>query len=267
MTDCCDGRNYSAAGEVQTAIPGVSSAVQQVIHIIRAGLAVGACLTVTLAGAQSTNPFPDMPVDAATLRVQNQAEEVFQRTDYDRAFFIYRNELVPIGDKYGQYMVGFMYLTGKGVEEDRVMASAWYRLAAERGTREFIRARDQVMATFDEAQRAESDRLFIELRKQYGDLVLLARAIRKDYEELRGRTGSRLSADSSPVAVVDMSTTGVARSGSEYYGRIERRMKARLEYIAKHAEVGIIDIDVENVENMDIDAIERQVAAHLSQIR
>jgi hypothetical protein len=62
---------------------------------------------------------------------------------------------------------------------------------------------------------------------------------------------------------VDLNSSGVARSGSEYYSLIERRMKARLEYIVKHTEIGIIDLDVENI---DIDLIERQVAAHLSQI-
>lgn len=192
-----------------------------------------------------------------------QADEVYERTDYKRAFFIYRNELVPIGDKYGQYMVGFMYLTGKGVAEDPVTASAWYRLSAERGTPEFIRVRDQQMAKLDDVQRAESDRQFIALRKQYGDLVLLAKAIREDYDELKARTGSRLSADSSPVSVVDMNASGVARSGSEYYSRIERRMKARIEYLVNHAEIGIIDLESDNI---DIDSIERQVAAHLSQI-
>ena len=204
-----------------------------------------------------------MPVDAKTLRVQSQAEEVYERTDYKRAFFIYRNELAPIGDKYGQYMVGFMYLTGKGIAEDRVTASAWYRLAAERRTKEFVRVRDQVMGTLSDAQRAESDLQYIELRKQYGDLVLLAKAIREDYEDLKSRTGSRLSAVTSPVSVIDMNSSGAARSGSDYYGRIERRMKARLAYIAKHAEIGIIDLDSDNI---DIDTIERQVAAQLGQI-
>jgi hypothetical protein len=229
-------------------------------------LAISACLFAPLAAAQTASSFPEMPVDSKTLRVQNQAEEVYERTDYKRAFFIYRNELVPIGDKYGQYMVGFMYLTGKGVEEDRIAASAWYRLAAERGTRQFVGVRDQVMAKLDATELAESDRQFIELRKQYGDLALLTRAIREDYEELRTRTGSKVGADSSPVAVLDMNTTGVARSGSEYYGRIERRMKARLDYIAKRAEIGIIDLDVDDVENVDIDALERQVSVHLGQL-
>jgi hypothetical protein len=223
-------------------------------------LGAAACLFASLAAAQS---FPEMPVNSKTLHVQNQAEEVYERADYERAFFIYRNELVPIGDKYGQYMVGFMYLTGKSVAEDRVAASAWYRLAAERGTKEFIQSRDQVMASLDAAQRAESDRIFVELRQEHGDLALLAKAIREDYERLRGRTGTRLSGDSSPLAVIDMNSAGVSRSGSDYYGRIERRMKARLEYIGKHTEIGIIDLDAENI---DIDSFERQIATHLSRI-
>lgn len=215
------------------------------------------------AGAQTSGSVPDMPVDARTLRVQDKAEEVYQRTDYKRAYFIYRNELAPIGDKYGQYMVGFMHLTGKGVEEDRVAASAWYRLAAERGTQEFIGARDQVMRSLDEAQRAESDRMYIELRQQYGDLVLLAKAIREDYDMLRERTGSRIGAGGSPVTVLELNRAGAVGSGSDYYERIERRIQARLDYISRHTEIEIIDIDVHTV---DIDAIEQQIAARVSRL-
>jgi hypothetical protein len=229
-------------------------------------LAVSTFFLVSAAAAQTTPSFPDMPLDNATLAVQNQAEEVYERTDYKRAFFIYRNELVPIGDKYGQYMVGFMYLTGKGVAEDRVMASAWYRLAAERGTKEFMRARDQVMKTLSDEQRAESDEIFIALRKEFGDLALLTRAIREDYETLRKRTGSRVGGDTSPVTIIDMNEANGVHSASVDYARIERQMKSRLAYIARHAEIGIIDLDSEDVASADIDAIERKVAAALSQL-
>ncbi|MDJ0812981.1 MAG: hypothetical protein QNJ23_04580 [Woeseiaceae bacterium] len=232
-------------------------------HAFKAGLAVTACLFASIATAQSTNSFPQMPVDAKTLRIFNQAEEVYERTDYERAFFIYRNELAPIGDKYGQYMVGFMYLTGKGVDEDRVAASAWYRLAAERGTKEFIRARDQVLRSLNGEQRAESDQLFMELRREYGDLVLLARAIREDYQELKSRTGSRVSAGSSPVTVLDMRRSGSTTSGSEYYGRIERRLEARLDYIAQHTEIDIVDLDADS---LDIDEFEQQVENYLGRL-
>jgi hypothetical protein len=261
-------RNYSTADAVQTSIRVSRSAVRKVIHASKAGLAVAACLFVSVAVAQSNNSFPKMPVDAKTVRVQNQAEEVYNRTDYERAFFIYRKELAPIGDKYGQYMVGFMYLTGKGVEEDRIAASAWYRLAAERGTKEFVQVRDQVLRSLDEAERAESDRQFIELRKQYSDLVLLARAIREDYEELGDRTGSRLSAGASrlsasrSVVVVDMGSSG-STSGAGYYGRIEQRLLARMDYIAQYEELGISDKDIET---FNLSAIEQKIDTYLERL-
>lgn len=264
MTDSLVKRNYVVEFGVESDIASSSNAEIPVTKSLKAGLAAVVCLAASLACAQSANNFPETHLDAATLRVQNQAEEVYERNDYDRAFFIYRNELVPIGDKYSQYMVGYMYLTGKGVREDRIVASAWYRLAAERGTKEFIFARDRVMAKLNDVERAESDRLFVELRKEYGDLALLTKAIRRDYEELRERTGSRVSADSSPMAIVDLTGAGVAQSGTEYYRVIERRLQARLDYIAKRTEIGIIDVDT--VESSDIDAIERQVAVQLDQI-
>lgn len=218
-------------------------------------------LQIPVAGAQSTISFPEMPMDARTARVQNQAEEVFARGDYERAYFIYRNELTPIGDKYGQYMVGYMHLTGKGVEQDVVAASAWYRLAAERGTREFVRVASELYGTFTPEQRAESDREFSRLRKQYGDLVILARAIEHDYETLRARTGSRLGSDSAGLTIVE--PDGTARAGVGYYGRIERRMKARLAYIARHTDIQILELDAEN---FDASGIEKQVVAHLDRL-
>lgn len=204
-----------------------------------------------------------MPVDGKTLRVQDQAEEVFERTEYERAFFIYRNELVPIGDKYAQYMVGYMYLTGKGVAEDRVAGSAWYRLAAERGTKEFVAARERIMELLDEEQTAASDQLFIELRKQYGDLVLMLQALKREQQILRNRTGSRIgSADTMPMTVIS-ADRGTSRTGSDYYGQIERRMKARLEYLERQTSVEISD---SNINTVDLDAIEQLVSQQLSRV-
>lgn len=233
--------------------------------LIKPGVATALCLLfmASVAGAQSSGSIPGMPIDARTIRIQEQAEEIYERTDYERAFFIYRNELAPIGDKYGQYMVGFMYLNGKGVEEDRVAASAWYRLAAERGTKEFIGARDHVLRSLDDEQRARSDELFIALRKQYGDLVLLARAVRKDYELLRQGTGSRLGVGGSPVAVYEFDRGGSFGSGIDYYDRIERRLEARLEYIAEHTKIDIVDIDVNSI---NMDKLDEQIAAQLSEL-
>ena len=264
MTERSFIRNYSRSSAVQSGIQSSRSAVTKVIHVTKAGLAVLASLFVSVAAAQSNNSFPQISIDPKTVRVQNQAEEVYNRTEYKRAFFIYRNELAPIGDKYGQYMVGFMYLTGKGVEEDRVTASAWYRLAAERGTKEFVKVRDQMLRSLDDAERAECDRQFIELRMKYSDLTLLAKAIREDFDQLGAQTGSRLSTGSSrmntsrQVMVLDM------RGGSpEYYGRMQRRIQARLDYLAQHEE---LDIPEEDIESVDIDAIERHIEAYLQRL-
>ena len=37
--------------------------------------------------------------------------------------FIYREELAPLGDKYAQYMIGYMHEHGKGVDKDPAVAS------------------------------------------------------------------------------------------------------------------------------------------------
>jgi TPR repeat protein len=221
------------------------------------------CLQPLFAAAQEPSSFPSVPINAKTLRVQEQAEEIYQRSDYKRALFIYRNELAPIGDKYGQYMVGFMYLAGKGVPEDRVAASAWYRLAAERGTEEFVRARDGLMKNFDTAETARSNQMFIGLRKQYGDLALLMQSVRADYELLRNRTGSRLSSDSGALTIIEPGRLGATQSGAAYYGRIERRLRARLEYIARRVQIEIVDI---NVEKADVLLIEAKVNERLDKL-
>ena len=217
-------------------------------------------LQMSVAVAQYANSFPSVRLNSKTLEVQKQADEVFDRRAYDRAYFIYRNELATIGDKYGQYMVGFMYVTGKGIEEDRVAASAWYRLAAERGIKEFVQARDELMDNFDEQERARSDVMFVDLRKEYGDLALLMDAVREDYEILKSRTGSRLASDSGALTIIDTRGRASPQSGAEYYGLIEKRMKTRLAFIVKHTKIEIIDFDVDN---FDLSTIEARVNKHL----
>ena len=213
-------------------------------------LALLTCLQPFIAAAQESSSLPNASINARTLRVQDKAEEIYERTDYKRAFFIYRNELATIGDKYGQYMVGFMYLAGKGVPEDRVAASAWYRLAAERGTKEFVQVRDGLVKALDAEQKARSDRLFIELRKEYGDLDILMEAVRADYALLQQRTGSRLAAGTSPMLIMDPNA-GSTKSGAQYYGEIEQRMQARLEFIAAQTKIEIIDINKMNLSTLE----------------
>jgi hypothetical protein len=208
--------------------------------------------------AQSDTAFPGVPVDSTTLRSLEKAEALFESGNYKRSFFIFRNELAPIGDKYSQYMVGFMHLTGKGTVEDRVAAAAWYRLAAERGTREFVKVRDQLMVSLTPEQVRDCDRRFVELRKDYGDLSLIMRALRDDLEILRERTGSRIGSGTSPVTVIDLTRGGSTGSGDDFYGRVQERVQSRLEYVARQTNVEIQDLD-----DLDIATLENRVAERL----
>lgn len=212
-----------------------------------------------LAAAQSAEAFPTVHVDAKTLRVQEKAEYLFVNGRFDRAFFIYRNELAPIGDKYSQYMVGYMYEMGKSVGRDLPKAAAWYRLAAERSTPEFVQEHDRLVAKLDAAERARADRWYSALRTEVGDLAVLMKIVREDYEKLRNRTGSRLSSDSSPIAVIEMRQPAGAGSG-DYYTRIEKRIEQRLAYIVKQTRIEITDLDVDTV---DLDLVEEAVYAHI----
>jgi Sel1 repeat len=249
-------RNYVRGRTVEVSAFGNSVPVSALAAKPFALLVLCLPLLPLVTHAQVPAPFPGAPANLTTLQVQTKAEEVFERGNYERAYFIYR-ELVPIGDKYSQYMVGYMYLTGKGVPEDRVLASAWYRLAAERDTPEFVKARDELMDTLTSEQRAVSDRQFVDLRKEFGDLKLLMNAIRSDYQILKSRTGSKLGgSDSSPMTVIDSRRMGAEATGADFYGRIERRIEERLDYISRHTDIEIVDL---NPHTLDINRLEAQV--------
>ena len=67
-----------------------------------------------------------------TLSTQERVEKMYEAGEYNRALLIYEKDLAPLGDKYAQYMVGYMHLNAKGIPQDKVTALAWYRSAASR---------------------------------------------------------------------------------------------------------------------------------------
>jgi hypothetical protein len=217
--------------------------------------AVAFCLTAPGVFAQGAGPFPGSAVDSKTMRVQERVEELFEEGEYQRAHFIYRNELAPIGDKYAQYMVGYMYLTGIAVDEDPVLASAWYRLAAERSYKEFLNERDQLLKAFTEMDLVRSDYLYLQLRQQYSDVVLLLALIETDIDSRRARTGSRLSGGGGSVTIVD-ARSGSSISGDQFFGQIRRRTTARLKFIAQ--QLGRPDLNTDP-DDVDLDELRRIV--------
>lgn len=224
--------------------------------------AVLLCLAAPGAFGQGVGPFPGSAVDSQTMKIQERVEELYDDGEYSRAFSIYRNDLAPIGDKYAQYMVGYMYLTGTGVEEDAVVASAWYRLAAERSYKEFLIERDNILAAFSEVDLLASDRLYLQLRHQYSDVVLILDLIKDDLESMTARTGSRLSGGGGAVTIVDP-RGGSSVSGDQYYRQVRRRIEARMNFMAKQLDLPDLDTDPNSV---NISELERTVADFVSRI-
>lgn len=218
-------------------------------------LAIFALLTASVQAQQPTGIAAEVP-DSRTLRVQRKADELFERGEFDRAYIIYRNELAPHGDKYAQYMVGFMHLTGMGIDEDPVAASAWYRLAAERGTRQFVAVHEMLMSDMTAEERRRSDILYVEIRREYSDLAILLASIKRGMRDVRPTTGSRLSASSSPMTVIEAKSPNQSRSSAEYYRRIESELEQNLMMLSELGDFPDLETDPARV---NIDEVERLV--------
>ena len=212
-------------------------------------------LALLLPALGSAADSPDArSIHSPTLRLHQKAEELYNSGHFKRAYFIYVNELAAIGDKYAQYMAGYMYQYGKGVPEDVIRASAWYRLAAEQGAPQFVELRNQLLESMSEDMRLESDAAYLALRQKYSDLVLGIAQLREVRELLNERsTGSHLSANSSSVTVIDP-RSGVTMSRSEYVRRIESRMQYLYDYITDRLDIEPVEPGLSDREFEDLAA-------------
>jgi S1-C subfamily serine protease len=62
------------------------------------------------------------------------------------------------GYAIAQYSLGLMYFNGQGAEQDYVSGHMWFNLAAARGTKDAVRARDFVAAKMTTVQIAEAQK-------------------------------------------------------------------------------------------------------------
>jgi len=154
--------------------------------ILRSAL-IATLLTLPIVASSQEN-FLGEEANRSIQMLQEKADSDFAKGDYGSALEVYQHELAPLGDKYSQYMVGYMYLAGKGVQEDAILASAWYRLAAQRGTEQYVRIRDSLLALLNDEQQSRCDQLYIELRRKMGDLKLVQQLLRSDMQILRRRS-------------------------------------------------------------------------------
>jgi hypothetical protein len=208
---------------------------------------------------RSSELSADLP-DILTMATQDKVDALFDAGDFKRAFFIYRNELVPVGDKYAQYMVGYMYLTGMGVEEDPIAASAWYRLSAERRTPEFVAVRDQLLRNMNDDEMRRSDAEYIQLRLKYCDLAVLLSSVKRNLREVETKTGSRIQSDSNAMTVIETSG-GRIQSGSEYYGLLYSQLEDRLKLMR---EIGNFEDMETDPDSVNLRELERRVKEHIA---
>jgi hypothetical protein len=201
-------------------------------------------LAIQTSLAEEYRQFPGVPTDSRTLRIQERVEGIFLSADYGRALLIYEKELAPLGDKYAQYMVGFMHLTGKGVTANPSEALAWYRLAAERGEVPFIKARDALHASLAQAELEQSEARFAELWQRNSDRRLILDLIENDLRILRRGTDSTNGVRRGDAGRGRSIAAGYAESeaGERYYRPVRARLVERLQYLSSTndaAEAGI----------------------------
>jgi TPR repeat protein len=94
--------------------------------------------------------------------------------------------------KPAQYNLAVMYMNGEGVAVDKSRAMAWAALAAERGDKDYVDARELIYSSLSEAEFAQANQIWRELKKTYGDDIALDRAKTRWAQVKAGITGSRV---------------------------------------------------------------------------
>ena len=199
--------------------------------------------------------FPGQVPDRSVIKTQEKVDSLVERGKYERALIIYRHELAPLGDKYAQYMIGFMHLAGKGVDEDVATAAAWYRLAAERQQQTFVNEHAKLWSLLNNAQQQRADQIYVDLRTELGDAALIANLIEGDLQAL----GNRIREN-------PFSQDTVSRSNFDRQETINERMvnqiRARMDYLQAKLETDPAVIEVERQRLKQLEArVEREIEA------
>ena len=99
--------------------------------------------------------------------------------DYRSAIYLVNNEkyneaypkilqLAQYGEKYPQFLLGMMLVSGQGTEADVAAGLNWMRLALEQKHPDWQRKYDEVISQFSAEQLAALEPAFEELKQKYG---------------------------------------------------------------------------------------------------
>lgn len=222
-------------------------------------IALGA-MTANAQEFDSQLDFPGEIMSDRQLALTRKAEAAFESGDYEDALWYYSKELAPIGDKYAQYMVGYMTERGLGTAADTQKAAGWYMLAAERGHDPLIEHSQTFLADLSPSQREGAREAAESLRNEYGDRSLIERLIRRDIDRLRETTGSRIrgkdNCTTRSLRVYLPGNNGAGRSmdGSRYCKMLNDRIDSRIAYLAgyvTYGDLGLLPDEDEGSEEND----------------
>ena len=193
----------------------------------------------------SQTTFPGWAPTDAMVRIQEKAESAFEAGKYRKAFWLYSKELAPVGDKYGQYMVGYMHENGLSVPRDLVQAGAWYLLAAERGHEPIVAAAQTLQRSMGPEQLAAAKAQAASLKQRWGDKALVRQAIRRDMKRLKSvsgirvRPGSRRNCGGQPGRIlVGMRSI----TFDEYCEAVIDRIEQRVAYLEGYVTYGELEL-------------------------
>ena len=112
--------------------------------------------------------------------------------------------------KPAQYNLGVIYFTGAGgIPENHALGLAWLALAAERGDKTYVAARDTAYTKTTDQEFAHANELWRDMKKTYGDKVALKRAETRWRQVRNSATGSHLGAGMGHLSVGGRDRSGV----------------------------------------------------------
>jgi len=117
----------------------------------------------------ATSPaYAMQAISEATLdQTMLKAQTALDAGEYASAFALYQTA-AEWGHKGAQYVLGELYLQGKGVPQNPVMAYAWLDVAAEAPDRDFRKAKDRAANSLTPEQMTEATAMAKDLSDKYG---------------------------------------------------------------------------------------------------
>ena len=129
----------------------------------------------------------------------------------------YLRRAARYADKPSQALLAAIYWEGNGIAQDRSTAYAWMDLAAERGYRDYLVAREQYWADLGDADRAAALKVGAALYDEFGDAVAQPRMNQELRRARSEMTGSRVGVIG-PLTIIPLRTTGLSSMrGDQYY--------------------------------------------------